>query len=61
MTQREIGFVGLGRMGFPMARNLAQAGYRVHAHDIAPEAMRRASAVPCPGLWRSSPGVGRVW
>jgi 3-hydroxyisobutyrate dehydrogenase-like beta-hydroxyacid dehydrogenase len=45
MTQREIGFVGLGRMGFPMARNLAQAGYRVHAHDIAPEAMRRAAGV----------------
>jgi 3-hydroxyisobutyrate dehydrogenase-like beta-hydroxyacid dehydrogenase len=45
MTQREIGFVGLGRMGFPMARNLAQAGHRVHAHDVAPEAMRRATGV----------------
>ena len=41
----EIGFVGLGRMGFPMTRNLAAAGYRVHAHDVAPEAMRRAADV----------------
>jgi 3-hydroxyisobutyrate dehydrogenase-like beta-hydroxyacid dehydrogenase len=28
-----------------MARNLAQAGYRVHAHDVAPDAMRRAAGV----------------
>lgn len=40
-----IGFVGLGRMGFPMARNLAQAGYQVHAHDVAADAMRRAAGV----------------
>lgn len=45
MSKGEVGFVGLGRMGFPMARNLARAGYRVHAHDVAPEAMRRATGV----------------
>jgi 3-hydroxyisobutyrate dehydrogenase-like beta-hydroxyacid dehydrogenase len=45
MSKGEIGFVGLGRMGFPMARNLARAGYQVHAHDVAPEAMRRAAGV----------------
>src|SRR5262249_27453037 len=44
-TKGNIGFVGLGRMGLPMARNLARAGYRVHVHDVAAEAMRRASAV----------------
>jgi 3-hydroxyisobutyrate dehydrogenase-like beta-hydroxyacid dehydrogenase len=46
MSKGEIGFVGLGRMGFPMARNLAQAGYRVHAYDVSPDAARRAGAVP---------------
>jgi 3-hydroxyisobutyrate dehydrogenase-like beta-hydroxyacid dehydrogenase len=45
MSKGEIGFVGLGRMGFPMTRNLAQAGYRVHAHDVDPEAMRRAAGI----------------
>jgi 3-hydroxyisobutyrate dehydrogenase-like beta-hydroxyacid dehydrogenase len=45
MSTPEIGFVGLGRMGFPMARNLARAGYRVHVHDVAPDAMRRAAEV----------------
>lgn len=46
MSTGEIGFVGLGRMGLPMVRNLARAGHRVHAHDIAPEAARRAAAIP---------------
>jgi 3-hydroxyisobutyrate dehydrogenase-like beta-hydroxyacid dehydrogenase len=45
MSQREVGFVGLGRMGFPMTRNLAQAGYRVHVYDIAPDALQRAAGV----------------
>jgi len=45
MSKGEIGFVGLGRMGFPMARNLAHAGYRVHVFDVAPEPMRRAAGV----------------
>ena len=45
MSKPEVGFVGLGRMGFPMARNLAAAGYRIHAHDVLPEATRRAAGV----------------
>ena len=41
---RDIGFIGLGRMGGPMARNLAKAGYRVHAFDTDPAAAERAAA-----------------
>jgi 3-hydroxyisobutyrate dehydrogenase-like beta-hydroxyacid dehydrogenase len=32
-----IGFIGVGAMGGPMARNLARAGYPVLAHDIVPD------------------------
>lgn len=32
-----VAVLGLGKMGFPMARNLASAGYRVVAFDITPE------------------------
>jgi 3-hydroxyisobutyrate dehydrogenase-like beta-hydroxyacid dehydrogenase len=40
-----IGFIGLGRMGGPMARNLAAAGYPVHAFDVdAAAAARLATA-----------------
>ena len=30
-----IGFIGLGNMGAPMARNLAAAGHEVAGHDVA--------------------------
>jgi len=39
-----IGFIGLGRMGGPMARNLAAAGYPVHAFDVDAAAAARLTA-----------------
>ncbi len=45
MAKGEVGFIGLGRMGFPMARNLAAAGRAVHVHDVSPDAAKRAGAV----------------
>jgi 3-hydroxyisobutyrate dehydrogenase-like beta-hydroxyacid dehydrogenase len=41
----DIGFIGLGRMGGPMARNLAAAGYPVHAFDIDAAAVARLTTV----------------
>ena len=32
----DIGFIGLGIMGRPMARHLQEAGYRLFLHDIGP-------------------------
>src|SRR6266436_4535753 len=37
-----VGFVGLGKMGNPMARNLARAGYGIVAHDVDRDALGRA-------------------
>ena len=45
MSTHEIGFIGLGRMGFPMARNLAAKGYAVHVFDVSAEALKRAAGV----------------
>lgn len=39
-----VGFIGIGKMGTPMARRLAQAGYPVVAFDLAEEALARAAA-----------------
>lgn len=39
-----VGFVGLGRMGLPMARRVADAGHDVTAFDASPQAARRAAA-----------------
>jgi 3-hydroxyisobutyrate dehydrogenase-like beta-hydroxyacid dehydrogenase len=45
MSKGDVGFIGLGRMGFPMARNLATDGYALHVYDTAPEALKRAGGV----------------
>src|SRR5262245_51926476 len=45
MEKSPVGFIGLGRMGGSMARNLAGAGYPVHVFDIDPGAVAKAAAV----------------
>lgn len=37
-----LGFIGLGRMGIPMARRLMEAGHALVVYDVQPEAVRRA-------------------
>ena len=35
----DIGFIGLGKMGFPMSRRLVEAGHRLIVFDARPDAM----------------------
>ena len=52
-----IGFIGLGRMGHPMARNLARAGYGIVAHDVDRDALNRArdaTGAEAPGSLRAT-------
>jgi len=46
MDKPAIGFIGLGRMGGPMATNLAQADYAVSVFDLDAAAATRAAAIP---------------
>ena len=39
-----IGLIGLGKMGAPIARHLANAGFRVHGVDVNPAAIETARA-----------------
>ncbi len=51
MNAPTLGFVGLGRMGAPMAGRLAAAGYRVRGYDSAGSEARAAAGVsPVPTL-----------
>jgi 3-hydroxyisobutyrate dehydrogenase-like beta-hydroxyacid dehydrogenase len=50
----DIGFIGVGQMGFHMARRLIEAGHRVLVADTNPEAVGRLAALgahprDCPG------------
>ena len=37
----KIGFVGLGKMGFPMAKNLCEAGFDVLVSDVDTDAVEK--------------------
>jgi 3-hydroxyisobutyrate dehydrogenase-like beta-hydroxyacid dehydrogenase len=41
----DIGFIGLGNMGFPMARRLINAGHHVVAYDTRPEVLKQLVAL----------------
>lgn len=50
---KNIGFIGIGNMGWPMAANLVKAGFRVSVHDAAPQraaAFANEHQVEAPGL-----------
>ena len=58
-----IGFVGLGNMGGPMARNLARAGHAVADSDILPELVARcaeAGAIPATSAAEATRGAELV-
>lgn len=42
----DIGFIGLGIMGLPMARNLAQAGHQLHVWARRPETLQAIESDP---------------
>lgn len=39
-----VGFVGIGKMGWPMARNILAAGYPLAVHDVDPARAERFAA-----------------
>ena len=38
----KVGFIGLGNMGFPMAKNLREGGHEIKAYDLFPDAVKAA-------------------
>ena len=52
-----IGFIGLGRMGRPMASNLCRKGFRLVVNDIDPAAVQELEAFQAR---RRERGGGRV-
>ncbi len=50
MAIRKVGFIGLGTMGDPMAKNIVKGGYPLAVYDIDPDAMTQlveAGATAC--------------
>ena len=57
----EIGFIGLGKMGFPMARRLIEAGHQLTVFDTRKEAVDKLVALGARPhrRQRTSPTVAR--
>ncbi|MBY7144283.1 NAD(P)-dependent oxidoreductase [Virgibacillus sp. NKC19-3] len=45
MKARKVGFIGLGNMGFPMARNLMENGYGVYGSDVNDNAEKQFAEI----------------
>ena len=43
--EQNIGFIGTGMMGDPMAQNLLRAGYKLMVYDVRPEATKNVMAL----------------
>ena len=41
----DIGFIGLGNMGYPMARRLVEAGHKLIVYDTSGQMMSRLTAI----------------
>ena len=54
-TSTSVGFIGVGTMGSPMARNLVQAGHRVTVNDLFPTSA--AALVDDGAIWADSPAA----
>ena len=54
-----VGFVGIGKMGLPMATRIASQGYALHAFDAAPGALKAIGAVSGVHAADSLAGIGR--
>ena len=41
----DIGFIGLGNMGYPMARRLVEAGHKLVVYDTSGQMMSRLTSL----------------
>ncbi|XP_048471460.1 3-hydroxyisobutyrate dehydrogenase, mitochondrial-like isoform X2 [Rhincodon typus] len=49
-SKAQVGFIGLGNMGNPMARNLIKHGYPIIASDVFPESCKEIQDLGAQGL-----------
>ena len=55
-----VGFIGIGKMGLPMASRIASQGYPLHVFDISPEALRGICSQTAVRASKTLAGIGRT-
>jgi 3-hydroxyisobutyrate dehydrogenase len=54
-----VGFIGIGKMGLPMAKRIAAHGHPVHAYDTAAAALKEIAAVSGVQVAKGLADIGR--
>ena len=60
MSKKRIGFIGLGAMGKPMAKNLIKAGYALTVYDLNPQPMKELADLRAKRAGSSAETAGDV-
>ena len=60
MGKKRIGFIGLGAMGKPMAKNLIKAGYTLTVYDLNPQPMKELADLGAKRAGSSAETAGDV-
>ncbi len=60
MSKKRIGFIGLGAMGKPMAKNLIKAGYTLTVYDLNPQPMKELADLGAKRAGSSAETAGDV-
>ena len=60
MSKKRIGFIGLGAMGKPMAKNLIKAGYVLTVYDLNPQPMKELADLGAKRAGSSAETAGDV-
>lgn len=58
--KKKVGFIGLGAMGIPMAKNLLKAGYSLTVYDLNPKPVEELASSGAKKAGSSADGAGRV-
>lgn len=58
-SKYSVGFVGIGKMGLPMATRIAAQGYPLRAYDTSPAALQAVCAVDGVTASTSLADIGR--
>ena len=58
-TESGVGFIGIGKMGLPMATRIAAHGYRLHAYDTSADALKALCAVNGVAAAKNPAEIGR--
>jgi 3-hydroxyisobutyrate dehydrogenase len=58
--KKKIGFIGLGAMGLPMAKNLIKAGYDLTVYDLNPQPVKELVSLGAKGAKSSADAAGGV-